>query len=54
MHTEDDFEAGFRAIRYLRFVEKMRGQLHKMVDPDYWRRLNPELTISGHPFGTPR
>lgn len=45
----DDVEASFRALRYTRALTKLGPQL---LDPDYWRALNPELTVSSVPPAT--
>ena len=39
----DEVDAAFLALRYTRALNKLGTQF---LDPDYWRALNPELTIS--------
>ena len=42
----DEVDAAFRALRYTRALDKLGPQL---LDADYWRALNPELTVSLDP-----
>ena len=53
MRTDDEIEVGFEFIRCCRFLKLMREAGH-VEDPDYWRALNPELTISDQPFSVRR
>jgi hypothetical protein len=45
----EGIEAVFQTIAYARRVRKMRDHLRAA---DYWRALNPELTISEYPFSS--
>ena len=42
----DRVEASFRALRYVRTIERHGARLR---DPGFWRELNPELTVSDEP-----
>jgi hypothetical protein len=42
----DEVDAAFLALRYTRALDKLGPRL---IDPDYWRELNPELTVSNDP-----
>lgn len=42
----DDVEASFLALRYTRALTRLGPQL---VDPAFWRDLNPDLTVSAVP-----
>ena len=42
----DEVEASFRALRYTRALDKLGPQL---LDPAFWRALNPELSVSDAP-----
>jgi len=44
----DEVDAAFLALRYTRALDKLGPRL---LDPDYWRELNPELTVSLDPLG---
>ncbi len=46
----DEIDVGFQAAQYVRLVERMREQREAITNPDHWRRLNPDLTISANPF----
>ena len=46
-----DIDAGFAQLRAERALERRPPEVR---DPDFWRALNPELTISDNPFATPR
>ena len=45
--SEARIKAGFERIEVLRCLERNRAQYS---DPDYWRALNPELSITASPF----
>lgn len=45
--SEARIKAGFERIEALRRLERNRAQY---LDPDYWRELNPELSITSSPF----
>ena len=42
----EQVEAGFKTAQEVRTLQKMRNSIK---DPDYWRHLNPTLTISDYP-----
>ena len=44
---KQQIDAGFERISALRKLEKHRAEFQ---DPDFWRRINPDLTISDNPF----
>ena len=44
-------DAGFAQLRTERALERRLGDVR---NPDFWRALNPELTISDFPLGAPR
>ena len=46
-----EIDAGFSHIRAERALVK---RLHEVRDPDFWRALNPELTVSEFPLATRR
>lgn len=46
-----DIDAGFAQLRSERLLQR---RLHEVQDPDFWRALNPELTISDFPFARPK
>jgi hypothetical protein len=45
--THAEIEAGFAQVKAERELQK---RLDDVRDPDFWRRLNPELTISDFPL----
>lgn len=42
----EDVEASFRALRYTRALTRLGPRL---TDPDYWRELNPDLSVTDEP-----
>lgn len=46
-----DIDAGFAQVRAERALER---RLDDVRNPDFWRALNPELTISEFPLSAPR
>lgn len=46
-----DIDAGFAQLRAERALQR---RLPEVRDPDFWRALNPELTISDFPLAVPR
>ncbi len=46
-----DIDAGFAQLRSERALQR---RLHEVRDPDFWRALNPELTISDFPLAARR
>ena len=49
--NQEQIDAGFEDVRRERAV---RSRIDDVRNPDFWRRLNPELTISDEPFTRPR
>jgi hypothetical protein len=46
--NQAQIDAGFDLVSELR----LRARLHDARNPDFWRALNPQLTISDHPFAS--
>jgi hypothetical protein len=46
VNAPEDIDAAFRAVRFTRGLDKLGA---RMLDADFWRALNPKLTISDVP-----
>ena len=49
--TTAEIDAGFLQVRNERALER---RLTDVRDPEFWRALNPDLTISYFPLSAPR